>query len=247
MRVLAACLLLAATTRLALAQDVEPARIASVPADIVEDQKQIWSFPFKLTRGSHWISVAGFVSATALLVELDPHDTPYFRRTTTFANFNKVLSSGNTAWGEGLFPAGFYLVSLLRKDSAAEKTGLLAMESLADAEGLSEVFKNVARRKTPLEIAPFGDFSDTWFKASSGFLVNRGSFISGHATGAFAVATVFAERYRRRRWVPVAAYSLAGLIAFSRVSTQNHFPSDVFAGAVICYSTSHFVVLQRHR
>src|SRR5262245_52451321 len=88
---------------------------------------------------------------------------------------------------------------------------------------------------------PNGDFSSTLFKGGPGVLVNRGSFLSGHTTGAFALATVLAERYAQHRWVPFTAYGLAGLVAFSRVSNQNHFPSDVFAGAVIGYSISHFI------
>jgi membrane-associated phospholipid phosphatase len=64
---------------------------------------------------------------------------------------------------------------------------------------------------------------------------------------AFSVATVFAERYRSHRWAPWVAYGLAGLIGFSRVSGQAHFPSDVFLGAALGYSVSHFVVLRHHQ
>ena len=56
-----------------------------------------------------------------------------------------------------------------------------------------------------------------------------GGFPSGHTIAAFSIATVFAERYHRHRWVPWTAYGLAGLIGFSRVTLQAHFPSDVFA------------------
>ena len=120
----------------------------------------------------------------------------------------------------------------------------MSIEALVDAQILSEVVKNVSRRRRPLEIAPNGDFANTWFKAGPGVLVNCGSFVSGHTTGAFAIAEVFAERYHQHRWVPWAAYGLAGLMAFSRVSNQNHFPSDVFVGAIFGYSISHFVVLR---
>ena len=91
-----------------------------------------------------------------------------------------------------------------------------------------------------------GNFSDTWFEADGGLLIERGSFVSGHATGAFAVAQVFAERYHRHKIVPFVAYGLAGVVAFSRVSTESHFPSDIVAGAGFGVSVSHFVVLKRH-
>ena len=100
----------------------------------------------------------------------------------------------------------------------------MSIEAFADAQILSEVVKNVSRRSQPLEIAPNGDFANTWFKAAPGVLVNRGSFVSGHTTGAFGIAEVFADRYHQHRWVPWAAYGLAGLMAFSRVSTKTTFP-----------------------
>ena len=60
----------------------------------------------------------------------------------------------------------------------------------------------------------------------------------------FSIATVFANRYRQHRWVPWAAYCLAGLVGFARTPTQAHFPSDVFAGAVLGYAISRYVVLR---
>jgi membrane-associated phospholipid phosphatase len=41
------------------------------------------------------------------------------------------------------------------------------------------------------------------------------------------------------------AYGLAGLVGFSRVTLQSHFPSDVFAGAALGYVISHDIVLRR--
>ena len=116
---------------------------------------------------------------------------------------------------------------------------------MADAEILTLVMKNVDRRLRPAEIPPDGDFAHTWFKGSGRFLGGRGSFPSGHTIAAFSVATIFAERYRRHRWVPWVAYGLAGLVGFSRVPLQSHFPSDVFAGAVFGYSISRYVVLRQ--
>jgi membrane-associated phospholipid phosphatase len=51
--------------------------------------------------------------------------------------------------------------------------------------------------------------------------------------------------FLRNRWVPWVAYGLAGLVGFSRVPLQAHFPSDVFAGAALGYAISHYVVLRQ--
>lgn len=61
-------------------------------------------------------------------------------------------------------------------------------------------------------------------------LPQTSSFPSGHATVAFACATVIAlavPRLRRR------LFALAALIAFSRVYVGVHYPLDVLAGAAL--------------
>lgn len=56
------------------------------------------------------------------------------------------------------------------------------------------------------------------------------SFPSGHATVAFACATVLALAAPRLRW---PLFALAALIAFSRVYVGVHYPLDVLAGAAL--------------
>jgi undecaprenyl-diphosphatase len=60
---------------------------------------------------------------------------------------------------------------------------------------------------------------------------NFPSFPSGHAMAAWATAAILALAYGRRVGWP--AFTLAALVAFSRVYQGHHFPSDVFAGAVL--------------
>jgi membrane-associated phospholipid phosphatase len=213
--------------------------------DILHDQASIWKFPWQVAHRHHWKPALAFTAATVGLVELDPHDTPYFRHTGTYSGFNQTFSSLNTGLGEGLFPVALILAGHIQEDAYMERTALLAGEALADAEIVSEIMKNVGRRRRPRQIPPYGDFAHTWFKAGGGILINRGSFPSGHAIGAFSMATVIAERYHRHRWVPWVAYGLAALVGFSRITLQAHFPSDIFAGAILGYAISHYVVLRK--
>ena len=59
---------------------------------------------------------------------------------------------------------------------------------------------------------------------------NDYSFPSGHTMASFAAATIL---WHWNRKVGIAAYLLAGAIAFSRLYLFVHFPSDVLAGAGI--------------
>jgi undecaprenyl-diphosphatase len=56
------------------------------------------------------------------------------------------------------------------------------------------------------------------------------SFPSTHAANMFAAAYILRVFYARRRFL---WYSLAALVAYSRVYVGVHFPGDVLAGAVV--------------
>ena len=218
--------------------------LRQLPKNILSDQKEIWLFPGKLVRGQHWLPTIAVVGVTAGLLAADPHDASYFRRTATFHGFNRTFSGRVTSIEIGLVPASFYVIGLARKDSYSQETALFAGEALADSLVVYGVINAVTRRLRPSDISPQGPFNDTFFQAHNGIFGH--SFPSGHAMEAFAVATVFARRYRSHRWVPWVAYGAAGAIGFSRLTLQSHFPADIFLGAALGYSISRFGVLRVH-
>ena len=73
------------------------------------------------------------------------------------------------------------------------------------------------------------------------------SFPSGHATVAFAAATVFALEYKDKPFVPILSYTAATLIGLSRITENKHWLTDVFIGAVLGYYTGKQVVNNYHR
>jgi membrane-associated phospholipid phosphatase len=219
-------------------RSISAARLAP---DILSDQRKIWSFPFKLDKGRSFRPAAGFVVTMAALIAIDPRDTPYFRRTSSFGGFNRAFSGSHTTLGILAVPTGLFLVGGVRHDPAEQQTSLRAFEALADVVILGGGVKAATGRLRPSDISPYGDFRHTWFQ-SYGLNVGRTAFPSGHTLAAFAVATVVADRYKHKPWVKWIAYGAAATVGLSRVTLQAHFPSDVFAGAVLGYTTAHYVV-----
>ena len=213
--------------------------------NLISDQERIWSFPARLVQGQSWISTTAVLGTTAGLVALDPTEAAYFHRTSTFHGLNNILTGNATIMGTIAAPVSLYAIGLIRKDSKMQRTALLAGEAVADAEIVTTVFKDATRRVRPAGIPAGGNFSDSWFESGGSPLRGNGSFPSGHAIAAFSIATVIARRYGNHRWVPYAAYGLAAVVGFSRLSLSAHFLSDVFMGGALGYSISRFTVLRQ--
>ena len=214
-----------------------------LPRRILTDQKNIWLFPTQVARGRYWIPTLAVVGGTAGLIVADPKIAPYFRKHASSLDdlndsFDGTITSAETA----LIPLSLLAAGYVRHDAYQVNTSLLAGEAFVDSEVVDLALKVITQRKRPIGIPPRGPFNDTFFNNGKSHF-SEGSFPSGHAIGAFSIATVIANRYHHHRWVPIAAYGLATAISLSRVTTSAHFPSDVFLGASLGYVIAKFQVL----
>lgn len=224
------------------AQDIELSW-KQLPKRILQDQKDVWLFPTQLAKGRFWIPTLAVVGGTAGLIVADPHAAPYFRtHSGNLDDFNDVFDGPITSGEIGIVPVTFFLVGQIRHDPYASKTGLLAAEAYADGQIVALAIKAITRRERPSEVGAGAPFNDTFFNTRKSPVGS--SFPSGHAIGAFSVATVIARRYGHHRWVPWVAYGAATAISLSRVTTRAHFPSDIFLGAALGYSIARFEVLR---
>jgi membrane-associated phospholipid phosphatase len=123
--------------------------------------------------------------------------------------------------------AAVLVAGVFRHDAGLRDTGRDALEASILAGGIvTPLIKHVVRRDRPV-----GDDL---------------SFPSGHATNAFAVASVFAAH--SRGWVvPTIAYTLASSVAVARVHDDVHFASDVIAGAAIGTAMGRSIVARHAR
>ena len=218
----------------------------SLPGDFLRDQKAIWLFPVQLAKGHYWLPALAVTGGTAGLIFADPHVMPYFRsHSGNLDDVNDVFDAPITSAEVILLPASLMISGYARHDPCQVGTALLAGEAYADAAVVDLAIKAVTRRRRPSDVAPGAPFTDTFF--SGGKSPFKGSsFPSGHAAGAFAVATVVATRYHTHRWVPWAVYGFATAVSLSRITTSAHFPSDVFLGAALGYGITRYQVLRPH-
>jgi len=130
-----------------------------------------------------------------------------------------------------------YLIGKLEHKEGPRETGILALESLADAGLVVEALKLATNRQRPYVTPGTGKFwpDDTDIYSFSS------SFPSGHAAASFAVARVIVEETPGHPWVHVLLYGVATGVAIARVTSENHFPSDALVGSVIGYSVGGYV------
>lgn len=217
----------------------------SLPKDFLHDQEGIWLlFPAQLAKRHYWLPTLAIAGGAAGLIVADPHVMPYFRsHSRNLDDVNDTFDAPITTAEVIALPASLLVAGYARHDSYQVDTALLAGEAYADSAVVDLAVKAITRRKRPSDVAPGAPFSDTFF-AGGKSPFKGSSFPSGHAAGAFAVATVVATRYHTHRWVPWAVYGLATAVSFSRVTTSAHFPSDVFLGAALGYTITRYQVLR---
>ena len=114
--------------------------------------------------------------------------------------------------------------------------GLHSTEAIVVSAGITSVIKGLAGRQRPSH-AGVNDPDD--FKFGGGFASGgSSSFPSGHATAAFAAATVVT--LETHRWWPKSTWYIApimfggaSLVGVARLYTNAHWASDVVMGAGI--------------
>jgi len=167
---------------------------------------------------------------------------------TFFQENQKVTLSRVSAYGleplanyYSFFTMGALMVHGLANDnSKSSATAMMALQSYLVSGLLVKVPKYLFGRIRPN--AWWEPGPDEWYGPGNGK-----SFPSGHATSAFAVASVVAYQYRDKPWIPITSYGLATLAGVSRLYDNKHWVSDVFAGAVLGTVTGYFVCRQHER
>ena len=122
-----------------------------------------------------------------------------------------------------LIPTAIYLAGVINKDCTGKQKGIYIGETLVVATIISTSLKYAVHRDRPFET-----YSYIQQVVHAGSL----SFPSGHTSVAFSTATSLSIAYSK--WYVIApSFAWAGLVGYSRMHLGVHYPSDVFAGALV--------------
>ncbi|PKP16189.1 MAG: hypothetical protein CVU06_15110, partial [Bacteroidetes bacterium HGW-Bacteroidetes-22] len=153
---------------------------------------------------------------------------------------------GLEPWGSGVYLAPalaiVYTTGLISHNEKLQFAAFKSAEAWLFAAGAAQISKQVFHRHRPFE-SPDDPFIFGGPGLSSGYV----SFPSGHTSTIFATATVWARVYADKPWIGLLSYSLATAVGISRIHDQQHWLSDVVAGAAIGYWIGSTLVPSNHR
>jgi membrane-associated phospholipid phosphatase len=210
-----------------------PSRERRFFADILRDQRAIWTSPFHLGRGdAKWLAPLGVSTLALIATDQETGELSDSRRRISVS---KNVSMAGSIYSTGGLAAAFYLAGRATGNARARETGLLGGEALIDSAIVSTALKTISQRPRPTVDGAHAEFFD-----------GGHSFPSGHATSAWALATVIAHEYHDQRAVQIGAYGLAAAVSVSRYTGRNHFLSDILVGGVIGYGIGRYVYKTHH-
>lgn len=158
----------------------------------------------------------GAIAAGALL------DKPVDRFMRPRQETRVVNAWGNVGKATPVLLAGAAGAAVAFGDSRMQNIGIISLQSIAGAAGVSMATKRLVGRARPDE--ELGTFSRSGKRSDA-------SFPSNHAAVAFAAITPFAQEYDAP-WL----YGLAAVGSMGRVADRKHWVSDVVAGGVVGYA-----------
>ena len=167
------------------------------------------------------------------LVEIDKKLMVFLNKTISNSIFDivmPIITNQN-------FLAIICVILIIYLGYFGEKKGRITLLVLLFAAGMSDAICAQIIKPWVGRIRPSHEFIEY-----INLLVSKGgkwSFPSNHAANSFAFATVLSYFYEKNKNF---LFSVASVIAFSRVYVGVHYPMDVFFGSLIGYTISWIIL-----
>ena len=180
------------------------------------------------------IYATGYVAATLVCYRYFDTDIKNFAQSNqneTITDIAKAYEHLGVGASSAIITASTGVAALITKNKRLEKTTILLIGGHLINDFVTTQFKITFQRHRPNT----GDQYNT-FDWRGGPKTNL-SFFSAHTSQIFTTATAFATGFNNTKWVPIVAYSLAGLVGLCRIYNNEHWASDVLAGAACGFAS----------
>jgi membrane-associated phospholipid phosphatase len=204
--------------------------------ETMDDGVYVFTSPLRLEKQDlpMVLTVSAMLGGSFALDNITRHNLAFYQNTNPASLLRHY---GDYAQFGGLMISGVYAVSgFSTHDDHEKRISWDLIESFLWANAVTGTFKIALGRRRP-------SATDDPFELRP--IDVNSSFPSGHTTSAFAAATTLSEYYPTWK-VEVPAYAAASAVGFSRMYANQHWGSDVVAGALVGYSVSHYL-FKRHQ
>ena len=206
-------------------ETVTPCEFCGFWKTVGTDTREIFTEPVRW-QASDWRSVAwksALVAGSIALLDEPTRDYLQRHRSDGSQRIADVFEPFGAEYALGTL-AGFALVGFAGDHPTARAVALDGtVSSLITGGIVVPMLKALTGRSRPHDGQGAHDFNG---------LGGGESFPSGHTAEAFTVAASIAENYHRP-WISALSYSVAGLVGYARMEHDDHWLSDVAAGAFI--------------
>ncbi len=212
--------------------------LATAASTIVSDLGYVYSSPARLNkRSAMWLG--GFIGIGAVIYIYDQEI-----RDAVVRSKNAALYKPIHKLGDELEPIGhmgntnkYYLAAILAGYAVGYKPLVMIPAEILEAQLIAGVLKdagNIAVGRS----RPFEEWGPRHFEYNQGT-----SFPSGHAKNIVIAARVVSKRVN---YLPVtlAAYGIAGAVSLQRISSDSHWPSDVYFSAVYGWISANELLIR---
>jgi hypothetical protein len=199
---------------------------------LAADQRDLWTSPDRIrSNDTDWLLMLGGVAAGLMTAD---HSIMQ-RNTLSPVNTRRSVDFSNLGLGALVGVGGaLYLWGKKTGDDHEQETGLLSGESALSALAASIVLQGILGREGP-----------SLGRAQGKFLRGGTSFPSNHSAVAWSIASMIAHQYPGPL-TKLFAYGLAGAVSVSRVTGNEHFPSDVLVGGAMGWLAAREMYNKHH-
>jgi len=203
--------------------------------NIASDALFVFTSP-KHFNSNDWLKAGVVLSATAISFFVDDQIRTWIQNKKS--NDSNLLLDGAEIYGSG-YPAlivggALYFGGGFFKNEKIKEIGGLVSEAIIITAAVTLILKFAIGRSRPYMNE--GPHSFMGFQLDSDYQ----SLPSGHTSVAFAISSVLSRKINNT-YASIFLYSLAGMTAFQRIYSDNHWFSDTLLGAAIGYFIGHTI------